>query len=116
VNLLADEGVDRQIVALLRQSGYEVLYIAELEPGITDKTVFDKANRLNALLITADKDFGELVFRQGMVRAGVILLRLAGLSPMTRAGIVTSVVQGRESELAGAFTVISPGVVRIRKK
>ena len=43
-------------------------------------------------------------------------LRLAGLSPMTRAGIVTSVVQGRESELAGAFTVISPGVVRIRKK
>ena len=63
MNLLADEGVDRQIVALLRQAGHDVLYIAELEPGIADQTVFDKANRLNALLITADKDFGELVFR-----------------------------------------------------
>jgi predicted nuclease of predicted toxin-antitoxin system len=103
-------------VALLRQAGHDVLYVAELAPGITDQTVFAKANRLNALLVTADKDFGELVFRQGMVRAGVILLRLAGLSPMTKAGIVTSVVQGRESELSGAFTVISPGMVRIRKK
>jgi predicted nuclease of predicted toxin-antitoxin system len=116
VNLLADEGVDRQIVALLRQAGHDVLYIAELEPGITDQTVFDKANRLNALLITADKDFGELVFRQGMVRAGVILLRLAGLSPMTKASIVSTVVQERESELSEAFAVISPGMVRIRKK
>jgi hypothetical protein len=51
-----------------------------------------------------------------MVRAGVILLRLAGLSPMAKAGIVTSVVQGREGELSGAFTVISPAMVRIRKK
>ena len=114
--LLTHGGVDRQIVALQQQAGHDVLYIAELEPGIADQIVFDKANRLNALLITADKDFGELVFRQGIVRAGVILLCLAGLSPITRASIVTAVVQKRENELSGAFTVISPGVVRIRKK
>ena len=115
MNLLADEGVDRQIVALLRQSGYDVLYVAELEPGIDDNTVFEKANRINALLITADKDFGEMVFRQGMVRAGVVLLRLAGLSPSTKASIVSRVVQERGDELLRSFSVISPGVVRIRK-
>ncbi len=78
MNLLADEGVDRQIVTRQRQDGHDVLYAAELEPGIDDNTVFEKANRIDAVLITADKDFGEMVFRQGSVRAGVVLLRLAG--------------------------------------
>jgi predicted nuclease of predicted toxin-antitoxin system len=64
MNLLADEGVDRQIVERLRQEGYSVLYIAEMDPGISDDLVLDKANQVEALLLTADKDFGELVFRQ----------------------------------------------------
>lgn len=116
MNLLADEGVDRQIVALLRQAGHDVLYVAELEPGIDDNTVFDKANRNHALLITADKDFGEMVFRQGTVRAGVVLLRLAGLAPSTKAGIVSAIIQEHGNELSECFSVISPGMVRIRKK
>ena len=116
MNLLADEGVDRQIVALLRQDGHDVLYVAELEPGVDDNRVFDEANRINALLITADKDFGEMVFRQGSVRAGVLLLRLAGLSPSMKAGIVSTIIQERGIEMLGSFSVISPGMVRIRKK
>ena len=60
MNLLADEGVDRQIVERLRQEGHHVVYIAEVEPGITDEVVLDRANEINALLITLDKDFGEL--------------------------------------------------------
>jgi len=64
VNLLADEGVDRQIVARLRRDGHNVRYVAEMSPGIPDEAVLDAANRGEALLLTADKDFGELVFRQ----------------------------------------------------
>ncbi len=44
MNLLADESVDRQIVERLRQDGYNVLYIAEVEPSISDAAVFDRAN------------------------------------------------------------------------
>lgn len=63
MNLLADESVDRQIVERLRQDGHDVLYIAELEPGISNNIVFDRANEKAALLVTGDKDFGEIVFR-----------------------------------------------------
>ena len=115
MNLFADEGVDRRVVRRLRQDGHDVLYVAELEPGIDDHAVFARANRVKAILITADKDFGEIVFRQGSVRAGVILLRLTGLSPGTKASLVSTVVQERGSELAGSFSVISPGTVRIRR-
>jgi predicted nuclease of predicted toxin-antitoxin system len=116
MKLLADESVDRKTVERLRQEGHDVLYIAEMEPGITDDVVLEGANERNALLVTADKDFGELVFRQGLVNSGVMLLRLPGLSPETKAGIVAGVLRDREAELLQAFSVISPGMVRIRRK
>ena len=116
MNLLADESVDRQTVERLRQEGNDVLYIAEMEPGISDDVVLARANERNALLVTADKDFGELVFRQNLVNNGVVLLRLAGLSSETKAEIVADVLRDRAAELPQAFSVISPGMVRIRRK
>ena len=86
MNLLADEGVDRQIVERLRQDGHDVLYIAEMAPGISDDEILSRANALDTLLFTADKDFGELVYRQNLVHAGVLLIRLAGVPPEAKQG------------------------------
>lgn len=116
MNLLADEGVERQIVERLRQDGHAVAYIAELEPGIDDDVILGRANAAQALLITADKDFGELVFRQRLIHAGVILVRLAGLLPDMKARVVAEVMRSRGAELLDSFSVISPGNVRIRKR
>jgi hypothetical protein len=69
-----------------------------------------------ALFVTADKDFGELVFRLHRIHAGVILLRLAGLSADSKCEHVAAVLQTRAGELVGAFTVITPGLVRIRQR
>lgn len=63
MNFLADENIDRQIVERLRQESHKVQYVAETDAGITDYEVLDMANREEILLLTADKDFGELVFR-----------------------------------------------------
>lgn len=115
MNFLADEGVDKLIVEFLRQAGYRVLYIAEMQPGISDDVVLEIANQQGGLLLTADKDFGELVFRLSRLATGVVLLRLAGLSLVRKAEIVTSTIKQHQSELLGAFTVISPSHVRIRR-
>jgi len=115
MNLLADESVDGPIVERLRQDGHRVWYIAEMEPGISDDAVLDLANRDGSLLLTADKDFGELVFRQGRLMPGVILIRLAGLLPAEKARIVASVITSRGTELPQAFTVIASRAVRIRR-
>ena len=113
--LFADESVDRPIVERLRHEGHDTLYVAELSPSITDDDVLREANSRDALLLTEDKDFGELVYRLARVHAGVVLIRLAGLPPLTKADTVAKVLQDHGSELPGAFTVISPGAVRIRK-
>ena len=116
MNLVANEGVDRPVVEHLRQDGHDVVYVAELSPSITDEEILQLANARSAVLLTADKDFGELVFRQGLVHSGVVLLRLAGLANRTKAEIVAEVCRDRTADLIGAFSVISPGQVRIRRK
>jgi predicted nuclease of predicted toxin-antitoxin system len=113
--LVADESVDRPIVERLRQDGHDTTYVAELAPSISDDDVLKQANSRSALLLTEDKDFGELVHRLGRVHAGIVLIRLAGLAPSAKADIVAKVIQDHAGELQGAFTVISPGAVRIRK-
>lgn len=114
--LVADEGVDRGIVARLRADGHEVLYIAEMEPGVSDEIVLERAREKSAVLITSDKDFGELVFRLGRMAGGVVLLRLAGLSAAAKTAVVSEAVSAYGQEIQGAFTVVSPGVVRIRPR
>ena len=117
MNLLADESVDRQVVERLRLEGHEVLYIAEMEPGIVDDVVLERANERTALLVTADKDFGELVFREGKLSSGgVVLLRLAGLSAERKSEMVSGAFREHELEFPHCFSVISPGRVRIGRK
>jgi predicted nuclease of predicted toxin-antitoxin system len=116
VTFVADEGVDSAIVARLRNEGHEVLYVAEIAPSISDDEVLERANDKRALLMTADKDFGELVFRLGRIHTGVVLLRLAGLHSDLKARIVVESVRAYGAEMANAFTVIAPSTVRIRSK
>jgi hypothetical protein len=79
VKIFADESVDKQIVSRLRAQGHDVVYVAELDPGIDDETVLRSSHDSNALLVTADKDFGELVFR-------LVLRCYRALTPAARGG------------------------------
>ncbi|MDP2681724.1 MAG: DUF5615 family PIN-like protein [Deltaproteobacteria bacterium] len=114
MNLLADESIDKQIVDALREKGYIVGYVAEMAPGISDDVVLELANSEGALLLTADKDFGELVFRLRRLSSGVVLVRLAGLSPIRKAQIVVPLIIKHFSELMESFSVITPMGIRIR--
>lgn len=65
--------------------------------------VLNLANQEMAILLTADKDFGELVFRQRRLTSGVVLIRLAGLSPDFKAELVASAISERAMELTQAI-------------
>ncbi|NJR39626.1 MAG: DUF5615 family PIN-like protein [Leptolyngbyaceae cyanobacterium CSU_1_4] len=115
MNLLADENLELQVIDGLRQDEHNVLAVIEMEPGISDDQVLEQANQISALLLTSDKNFGELVFRLRRLAAGVILLRLAGLTNSEKADLVVQTIRQYGDELARAFTVISPRNLRIRR-
>jgi len=115
VNFVADESVDKQIVERLRKEGHAIRYIVESGPGASDEDVLELAKHEGAILLTADKDFGEMVFRQRRMTEGVAFIRLAGQSQKRKAEIVASAVKRHGEELLRAFSVITPGGIRIRK-
>jgi len=116
MNIVADEGVDHSIVIGLRKHGHHVWYIAEMETGITDNAVLDFANSHQALLLTEDKDFGELVYREQRVSHGVVLIRLSGLSSTIKSEITVAAVSRHAHELMHAFSVVTPSAIRIRRQ
>ncbi len=116
MKLVADEGVDKPIIEALRAAKFHVTYFAEQAPGADDPVVLAMANEAETLLLTCDKDFGELVYRQRLTTAGVLLIRLAGVAPATKARLVAHAVQARHTEMLNAFSVITPGLLRIRSR
>ena len=114
MRLVADENVDRQIVDRLRAHGHDVLSIAEVEPGIDDDVVLLKARESGALLLTGDKDFGELVFRRRLLSSDVVLMRLIGLTPDQKADIVVAAFELHGTKSPAHFAVLSRRNIRIR--
>jgi predicted nuclease of predicted toxin-antitoxin system len=114
VNILADENIAQTIVSLLRAEGHQVRHISEIAASSPDIDVLAIANQYEALLLTEDKDFGELVIRHRSEATGVLLVRLEGFTPLERAVVISRVVREHGENLLGAFTVIKPRLVRIR--
>ncbi len=115
MKFIADEGVDSTLVKLMRSSDYDVLYFAEFEPSTDDSVILDLANEQGRILITRDKDFGELVYRMKMIHSGIILSRLEELKSITRSQIIFDFINKNKPELKGSFIVIQSGAARIRK-
>ena len=72
---LADESCDYAVVRALTSRGHEVLLVAELSPRADDEQVIGLALREERVLLTEDKDFGQLVHAAGFPSVGVVLLR-----------------------------------------
>jgi|SRR6516225_3685615 predicted nuclease of predicted toxin-antitoxin system len=114
MKILADENISRLLVDRLRKEGHEVLYMLEMARGSKDSTILELASQRGALLVTDDKDFGELVFHQHLQASGVLLVRLASIEPSQAIEVVVQVIAEYGDKLLQAFTVIMPRGIRIR--
>ena len=114
MTFLADESVDRQIVSALRAEAYTISYVPETTPGLSDSDVLDRANQMKAILLTGDKDFGEMVFRRRVTNHGIVFFRLSGLTQERKAAVAVEAFQNHAASFAGAFSVVTDRKVRVR--
>lgn len=114
--IVADESVDFRIISALRSLDCEVYAICEQSPSITDIQVLEKAVAMNALLITEDKDFGELVFRLQLPHKGVLLIRVIQLPVEEKLKLISEAIVRNLDELVGSFSVLSGNAIRIKKR
>lgn len=114
MKFLADENFPRPALVALRKAGWDVFSIAEEHPGVPDEDVAAICADPGRILLTFDKDFGELVFRRGLpAGSGVVLFRIPPDSPEKAAEVVLALVQS-QPDLAGLYCVVTRDRIRIR--
>ncbi|WP_457799057.1 DUF5615 family PIN-like protein [Methylocystis sp. S23] len=115
MRFLADENFPGEAVNALRTAGFDVLWICESTSGASDTRVLAMANAEERVLLTFDKDFGELAWRGGLSAAcGVILFRLP-IPPATSIGPALVARVRERDDWIGSFSVVEPGRVRMRR-
>lgn len=106
MKILADESVDYAIVKALRKKRFDVVFVAESSAGMTDEKVLEFAKKSGRVLLTADKDFGELVFRHKRINNGVILYRFCGMTNENKVRLVSDLFLKYLDKFENNFTVI----------
>ena len=115
MRFLANENFPGDAVAALESAGHDIVWVRVAAPGSKDEDILAWAKRERRVLLTFDKDFGELAWRVGLpASCGIVLFRL----PMPRAAEVGSVLAARIAERTdwvGHFAVIERGRIRMRQ-
>ena len=115
MRFLADESCDFGLVRALREAGYEVTAVAEISPRAEDSEIINLAVREERILLTEDKDFGQLVYAHGQDTGGIVFLRYPPGGRRVLFQEVVRLVRLHGKKLAGCFVVVQPGRVRITR-
>jgi predicted nuclease of predicted toxin-antitoxin system len=114
LRLLVDESAGKEVAAYLRRHGYDVVSVTEVFPQADDSWILQYAVSDRRIVITNDKDFGDMVFRDQGEHCGIILLRLSNTSATVKKQVALHVIQRYGEELVGAFCVASEKRSRLR--
>jgi predicted nuclease of predicted toxin-antitoxin system len=113
--IIIDENVETYWIELIRSKGYEILSIKESNSGISDKEVLEIARMNKGLLMTEDKDFGELVFSYGIQGVSVLLMRYDQPQYELIENHVLKCLEEYFTKPETSFITISRNKIRIRR-
>lgn len=114
MRFLVNENIASSVISGLRQAGHDVLSAKESMRGRPDGELLSRAQAEHRVLVTHDKDFGELAFRSGLpADSGVVLLRFTGDDPSANNARALTALTSRD-DWAGHFSVVDSRRVRMR--
>jgi predicted nuclease of predicted toxin-antitoxin system len=113
MKFIVDENAGPSVAKWLVANGYEAYSVYDETPGIPDEAILEKAHEENFIVVTSDKDFGELVFKNKLPHRGVILLRLVNELAPNKIRILQSLLEELSDHLPDRFVVVTEGGVRI---
>jgi hypothetical protein len=114
MRFLANENFPGAAVAALEAAAHEIAWVRRIAPGASDEAVLAWAAREQRVLLTFDKDFGELARTADLpIGCGIVLFR----TPMPKAdavGLWLAQLLGSRDDWTGHFSVVEPGRIRMR--
>lgn len=115
MKFFVDECVGPSVAQWLKQNNFNAISVYDDLPGISDNEVLDKALSEDRILITNDKDFGEMIFKSRRQHCGVILLRLSNEKQSNKIMVLENLLKDHAQDLFGNFVVVTEQSVRITK-
>lgn len=120
MKFLLDEDLSPKLAILLQKLGYPATYIREIQISLEDRQILEIAVTKEFIVLTLDKDFGELVFKKGKAHTGVIFLRLEDQTLANTQRVVKWLLSNYPSKIENSFTTVTEKdgelKVRFRKK
>lgn len=116
MKFLIDECVGKLVHTWLKQNNYETICVQEENKGVSDHWVLQKAFDENRILITCDKDFGDMIFRDQKEHRGIILLRLEDENTKNKIHALDLLLKNYQDQIKNNFIVVSDKNVRIIKQ
>ncbi len=113
MRFLVDECVGPSVVRWLRDNNYDATSAYEDCRGWDDESILEKAFSEERIVVTLDKDFGDMVFRMKLSHCGIILLRCGYCSPAKKISMMKKILSHPELELHGNFIVVTETGIRI---
>ena len=114
MKFLFDVGVGIGAENWLKTEGYDVLAVRDIDPRLLDETILERAEREGRIVVTMDKDFGELVYRSGRAHAGVLLLRMEDANGEEKREALEAIIKHYGETITGNFAVYQRGKLRVR--
>jgi predicted nuclease of predicted toxin-antitoxin system len=112
---LADENIPGRAIAFLRERGEDVVAVGEICPGKSDQEVLALAIMQERILLSFDRDHGDLVFNRGFAAPrGIVFFRLSPPDPTEIERILAILLDRGAAALDGQFTVVYADVIRQR--
>jgi predicted nuclease of predicted toxin-antitoxin system len=116
MRFLLDQSADARLLHYLVLTGHDATRVGRhYPPGLSDQEVLAIAHQEERILIAADRDFGELVFRLRRPHSGVIFLRLGNYAPLATKVERLQYVLSRYADQLDQFLVVTNHRVRIRR-
>jgi predicted nuclease of predicted toxin-antitoxin system len=112
IKFAADVNIEKTIIDYLTENKFDVKWIPDYDCEILDEELLNLANKERRILITNDKDFGELTFLQKRISTGIILLRIKGQKARDKVKLIDKVLQKYRDKLMGHFVVITKNKIR----
>lgn len=115
LKFLIDVGVGKKVERWLANQGYDTTSVRDIDPRLPDKEILKIAVSEKRMVVTMDKDFGELIYNSGLLHGGVLLLRLDDAKSDEKVKIVENILVKYADKLPNKFCVYKDGRLRIRK-
>lgn len=114
IKFIVDVGVGKLVEEYLSNTGYDILSVRDIDPKLPDEQIITIAYNEDRIIITMDKDFGELVYHSLLPHAGVILLLLDDADGIEKTKVVTNILKEYSHQLKKSFCVYQNDKFRIR--